>query len=218
MQSRLSRQQKPQRLNKGRKPQGKKLQPSHSFRKLLRLKPILITTFVMIFTAIGIYKLFPSHAEDLNSWCGGSYMRDIPGGGRAYGPPTVAQAYLNGRWTMLVAARGYDNAIWVTSMDSVSLTWKGYWQSLGGITYKTPKITRTVSNNALVTALGTDGNSWGNGSNYSGAWSGWVKLYGTGDYTYRNTIGRTDEYPSKYHYWVQTNYFNGHIQYNCATI
>jgi hypothetical protein len=202
---------------------GKKLTASQKFRKFLRVKLLLIIAFVLIFAAAGTAMLLRSRAATLvGSWCNGSspIWPEIPGGGLALSSPTVTQVnnviyYPIEGWKMIVVARGLDNAVWFTSMDSKTLKWRNEWKSLGGQTYWPPKIINTRYSGFLTTgtiiALGTDGNSYKIETTGKG-WGSWEYLeagpnryYGTGNYT--------TEYPSTYTYNVRT--IDKHLQYRC---
>jgi hypothetical protein len=204
----------------------KKLSTSQKFRSFLKAQPLLLIAFVLVFAGAGTYLLLRSRAATLvGSWCDKSYV-EIPGGGLVLSEPTVTQVFnqVNNqdnstqRWKMIVVARGLDNAVWYTTMDSASLVWRNEWKSLGGQTKWPPKIINyklPLSNTVFgkIVALGTDDKVYNLDTTNTG-WSSW-KFVSADPTVYFNTLNNTTEKPSNYTYNVRKFYNDQHVYYNC---
>lgn len=91
-----------------------------------------------------------------------------------------------------VVIRGMSNEVRINQVISVNTVggvvyrWDNNWFSLGGATYKYPKV-EVINNNALrVWVVGTDGNTYHRTWNGSG-WNAWV-AHSVGQNAYNNTF------------------------------
>lgn len=92
-------------------------------------------------------------------------------GGNIVGAPGGAVA----RTTVVLAARGTDNALWVRMMSHG--IW-GRWHKVGGVLTAGPAVRGTADGRIDVVVRGSDHAAWVNSLPVGGRWSGWHSLGG----------------------------------------
>lgn len=91
-------------------------------------------------------------------------------GGNIVGAPGAAVA----RTTVVLAARGTDNALWVRMSHGI---W-GRWQKVGGVLTSGPAVRGAADGRIDVVVRGSDNAAWVDSLPFGGRWSGWRSLGG----------------------------------------
>jgi len=196
-----------------------------------RIRKALTATLVAVGVFLGATAL-PANPAPVAATCNGLWQVIPPQGGSLLEPTVrhfqqIAGSGLDNR--VLVAIRGTDNVIWITTLNVASgLThheWQNSWEYRGGQTMYVPKVSFYGSGSSTVAriiVLGTDGNTWQNRYSPAGwpaGWTGWeilgngASIYNaTQSQTYVSTLSPTLGNPADW--YVFSNYLTAPI-YRC---